>query len=85
MAAKLATAFALALCGNAAAAELHEAPSLAALVAKGSLPPVAQRVPTAPDVVKPTASIGRYGGVLRTALRGDSDQNAILRMVGNRG
>ena len=81
----LATALALALCGNATAAELHEAPSLAALVAKGSLPPVAQRVPTAPDVVKPTASIGRYGGVLRTAFRGDADQNAILRIVGNQG
>ncbi|HEY2132664.1 MAG TPA: ABC transporter substrate-binding protein [Acetobacteraceae bacterium] len=81
----LATAFALALCGSAAAAELHEAPSLAALVTKGSLPPVARRVPTAPDVVKPTASVGRYGGVLRTAFRGDADQNAILRIVGNQG
>jgi peptide/nickel transport system substrate-binding protein len=73
------------LAGSVAAAELHEAPSLAALVAKGSLPQLVQRIPTAPDVVTPTASIGRYGGELRTAFRGDSDQNAILRIVGNQG
>jgi peptide/nickel transport system substrate-binding protein len=81
----LASACICLLAGSAAAAELHEAPSLAALVAKGSLPPVAQRMPIAPDVVTPTASVGRYGGVLRTAFRGDSDQNAILRIVGNQG
>jgi peptide/nickel transport system substrate-binding protein len=79
-------AFALStLVPRALAAEYHEAPSLAALVAQHQLPPVEQRVPEQPDVVKPTASIGRYGGELRTAFRGDSDQNAILRIVGNQG
>ena len=81
----LASACICLLVGPAAATELHEAPSLTALVAKGSLPELAQRMPTVPDVVKPTGSIGRYGGVLRTAFRGDSDQNAILRIVGNQG
>ena len=68
----------------ARAADLHEAPALAALVQQGKLPPVAQRVPSEPDVVK-TAQIGRYGGVLRSALRGDADHNAILKTVGNQG
>jgi peptide/nickel transport system substrate-binding protein len=70
---------------SAWAADYHEAPSLAALVSQGKLPPVVQRLPEHPDVVKPGANVGRYGGVLRTALRGDADHNAILKMVGNQG
>jgi peptide/nickel transport system substrate-binding protein len=71
--------------GPGLAADYHEAPALAALVAQGKLPPVAQRLPQAPEVVQPVQSIGHYGGVLRTAVRGDSDHNAILKTVGNMG
>lgn len=66
-------------------AEYAQAPELAPLVAAGKLPPVVQRLPAAPEVVQPTQSVGRYGGVLRSALRGDADHNAILRLVGNQG
>ncbi len=75
----------LILASSALAADYHEAPALAALAQQGKLPPVAQRLPEQPQVVQPVASTGRYGGVLRTALRGDGDQNAILRMVGPQG
>ena len=69
----------------AVAADFHEAPALAALEQQGKLPPLAQRLPTEPEVVKPLDGIGRYGGTLRSALRGDADHNAILKMVGNQG
>ncbi len=82
---KWATALALTLAGPVLAAEYHEAPALAALVAEGKLPPVAQRLPQAPEIVTPHDRVGRYGGVLRSAVRGDSDHNGILRLVGNQG
>ncbi|MBN8891792.1 MAG: ABC transporter substrate-binding protein [Rhodospirillales bacterium] len=69
----------------ARAAEYHEAPALAALVAQGKLPPVAKRLPDHPEVVKPVDQVGKYGGALRSAIRGDSDHNAILKMVGPQG
>lgn len=40
----------------------HEAPELAAEVAQGLIPPVDQRLPTAPEVVQTVDSIGSYGG-----------------------
>ena len=49
-----------------------------------TLPPVEARLPTAPEIVK-TAAIGRFGGTLRTVIRGDADHNQILRTVGNMG
>ncbi len=82
----LTTTVALAGAGPAiAAAPPKEAPELAALVRAGKLPPVAQRLPENPQVVTPTASVGKYGGKLRNALAGDADHNAILRIVGNIG
>ncbi|SVE11484.1 uncharacterized protein METZ01_LOCUS464338, partial [marine metagenome] len=39
-----------------------EAPELAALVAKGELPPVAHRLPAVPLVVEPYEEVGQYGG-----------------------
>lgn len=66
--------------GRAAPSELHEAPGLAG----GKLPPVAQRVPKNPEVVQ-LGGVGQYGGTIRTAVRGDADHNAILRVVGNMG
>src|SRR5215212_4139518 len=45
----------------------REAPMLAELVKAGKLPPVEQRLPPQPLVVKPTNAIGKYGGTLRGA------------------
>lgn len=50
----------------------HEAPELAALVAAGKLPPVAERLPENPAVVPPVERIGKYGGAWRT-LAGDGN------------
>ncbi|WP_137129009.1 ABC transporter substrate-binding protein [Rhizobium sp. FY34] len=70
---------------GASAAGTKEAPQLAALVKDGKLPPLAERLPPKPLVVKPLEKIGSYGGSLRRGLRGSSDHNGILRMVGNQG
>lgn len=45
--------------------DYHEAPMLAALVAAGKLPPVAERLPVAEDIVviNPVDGIGEYGGM----------------------
>src|ERR1019366_2178854 len=50
-----------------------EAPQLAELVKQGKLPPVAQRVPAEPMVLKPLDGIGRYGGTWHRAFIGPSD------------
>jgi peptide/nickel transport system substrate-binding protein len=63
----------------------REAPELAQMVAAGRLPPLAQRLPASPMIVTPHETAGRYGGTLRRGLRGSSDHNGILRMVGNQG
>src|SRR5207237_2395670 len=42
-----------------------EAPMLAQLVQSGQLPPVEQRLPQDPMVLKPAHEIGRYGGTWR--------------------
>ena len=47
----------------------HEAPMLAELVKQGQLPPVDQRLPAEPMVLKPPHEIGRYGGTWRRASR----------------
>ncbi len=75
----------LALTAPAFALEYKEAPALAAAVKEGKLPPVAQRVGDEPEIVKPLESVGKYGGQLRFGLRGSSDHNHILRMVGAQG
>ena len=49
----LAALFTVPACGAVLAAEYHQAPALDALVSSGKLPPVAQRLPDAPEVVKP--------------------------------
>lgn len=71
--------------GGAWAQPYREAPMLAERVAKGELRPVAERLPSEPEVVKPVERVGTYGGRLRYGLRGSSDHNAILRMVGPQG
>ncbi|MFI4982648.1 MAG: ABC transporter substrate-binding protein, partial [Nevskiales bacterium] len=50
-----------------------EAPQLAELVKQGKLPPVAQRVPSEPMVLKPLEGIGRYGGTWHRAFIGPAD------------
>ena len=70
--------------GSAFAQAAKEAPALAKLAAEGKLPPVAERVSANPLVIK-VEKVGRYGGSLRRGLRGSSDHNGILRMVGNQG
>ena len=50
-----------------------EAPMLAELVKQGKLPPVAQRLPAEPMVLKPVETIGRYGGTWRRGFIGPSD------------
>lgn len=49
------------------------------------LPPVDQRLPEKPLVIKPIASNGVYGGTLRTVMRGNADGNGILRTIGPQG
>ncbi|MDR6904249.1 ABC transporter substrate-binding protein [Rhizobium miluonense] len=75
---------ALSLAGRVNAADAGgEAPALAALVKEGKLPPLADRLPKKPMVITPYEKVGTYGGTLRRGLRGSSDHNGILRMVGN--
>lgn len=81
----LAGATALSALPQAAFAQAaKEAPALAKLAAEGKLPPLAERISANPMVIK-VEKVGRYGGSLRRGLRGSSDHNGILRMVGNQG
>jgi len=58
-----------------------EAPMLAELVKAGKLPPVEQRVPQEPLVIKPVQGIGRYGGTWRRGFTGPGDQENGNRIV----
>ncbi|MDQ8021828.1 MAG: ABC transporter substrate-binding protein [Moraxellaceae bacterium] len=62
-----------------------EAPALQKLTQEKKLPPLAERLPEKPEVVKPVDRNGVYGGTLRTAMRGSADQNSITRLVGVQG
>ncbi len=64
------------------AALADEAPDLAAAVAAGTLPPLAERLPKVPLVVTPHESIGNYGGAWRSAVRGTGDSTWIRRTIG---
>ncbi len=50
-----------------------EAPMLADLVAKGELPPVAERLPENPLVCPVMEMTGKYGGLMRRSFKGVSD------------
>ncbi len=66
----------------AAPGKLSEAPMLAELVRAGKLPPVAQRLPPNPVVVKPANSVGKYGGTLYgTGLAPETTNDAQIGMV----
>lgn len=51
----------------------QEAPQLAELVKQGKLPPVKDRIPAEPMVVKPVHSVGKYGGTWRRGFTGPGD------------
>ena len=51
-----------------ATTEYNEAPMLKELVNQGKLPPVEERQPRSPLVLKPVEKIGKYGGILHTIL-----------------
>ena len=72
--------------GDAAAADTgdgKEAPQLAEMVAAGDLPPLEERLPVNPVVVEPVESVGQYGGIWRSGLRGGSDNAWIFRTIAN--
>ncbi|MCT7377629.1 ABC transporter substrate-binding protein [Chelativorans salis] len=63
----------------------EQAPMLDERVESGDLPPVDERLPKNPLVVEPYESIGKYGGVWRSGLRGGNDNGWIARTVGYEG
>ena len=64
---------------GAYAQDLKEAESLKSAVAKGDLPPVAQRVSANPLVVTPKDAVGRYGGDWNMALVGGGGLSMLFR------
>ncbi len=63
-------------------AKLGEAPMLAEMVKAGKLPPVEERVPEEPMVLKPMTSIGKYGGTWRRGFTGPADGENFNRVMG---
>ena len=63
--------------------KFSEAPMLAELVKAGKLPPVEQRIPEEPMVVKPLRETGKYGGLWRRALTGPADGENFNRVMGH--
>ena len=61
--------------------QFREAPMLAELVKAGKLPPVENRIPEEPMVVKPVHSIGKYGGTWRRGFTGPGDGENGNRIV----
>jgi peptide/nickel transport system substrate-binding protein len=59
----------------------REAPMLADLVKQGQLPPVEQRLPAEPMVLKPPHEIGRFGGTWRRAFTGPADGENMNRIM----
>jgi peptide/nickel transport system substrate-binding protein len=58
-----------------------EAPSLAALVQQGKLPPVADRIGQDPLIVQPLRAIGKYGGTMRRAFNSAGDIQNVARFT----
>lgn len=59
-----------------------EAPSLAAQVEAGELPPVEERLPSNPMVVEPHAEIGQYGGTWRSVMVTEEDRTWLTQGIG---
>lgn len=62
-------------------ARFKEAPMLQELVKQGKLPPVDQRLPKEPLVVKVVEEIGQYGGTWRRAWLGPADAAGVDRLL----
>ncbi len=60
--------------------EFSEAPILAEMVAAGDLPPVEERLPSDPMVIKPLNEIGQYGGTWRRGFTGPADGENMMRI-----
>jgi ABC-type transport system substrate-binding protein len=65
--------------------KFKEAPQLAQLVKDGKLPPVEQRLPKEPLVLKPVERVGQYGGEWRLTTTGRADGAHFTRVVGYEG
>lgn len=63
------------------AQDYSQAPMLDALVAAGTLPDVADRLPSDPRIVTPYDEIGTYGGVWRRAFTGASDDRGPQKLM----
>src|SRR5258707_9637412 len=62
-----------------------EAPALAELVKAGKLPPVEQRIPQEPMVIKPLRGVGKYGATWRSGFLGPGDtENANRARSGDK-
>jgi peptide/nickel transport system substrate-binding protein len=61
--------------------KLGEAPMLAELVKAGKLPPVEQRIPDEPLVIKPLQEIGKYGGTWKRGFTGPGDNENGNRIM----
>lgn len=71
-----------ALATAALAQDYKQAPVLDALVARGDLPAVADRVGTEPRVVVPVSEVGKYGGTFRGGMVGGNDRNMLFTYFG---
>ncbi len=67
------------VCDNVLA--FNESPMLSKLVKAGQLPPVEQRLPASPPVIKPVDKVGVYGGTWRRAYTGLSDLVGVRRVL----
>ncbi len=52
------------------AQDYHQSPALDDQVTAGTLPPVAERLPSDPDLVQPFNEVGQYGGTMRIGFTG---------------
>ncbi|MBX2999665.1 MAG: ABC transporter substrate-binding protein [Caldilineaceae bacterium] len=64
-----------------ATSRYKEAPQLAAMVQRGELPPVDERLPLDPAVIPPVERIGNYGGTWHSGLLGVADRPWISRTM----
>src|ERR1700754_767435 len=61
------------------AQDYNEAPMLKDLVSKGTIPPIAQRLPANPLVVTPAEKVGTYGSDWNMALVGGGGLSMLFR------
>jgi len=68
-----------------AGAQYREAPMLAKRVKAGELPPVNQRLPRNPLLIKTVQRTGVYGGTWHMGLKGNRDHALLIRTMGYEG